>query len=121
MPVVNGKQYPYTAAGIAAANKAKKSGNPGNAIGAQNRNLRDLQTRGVPGQGVPPQPGIQPRTALNKPTARTALNRPTRSNNVQQPGPVTPKPPINDPTSKARKGKGYNFTRNLGGTPDIGY
>ena len=106
MPVVNGKQYPYTAAGIAAANKAKNNtGNPGPKTNIRNQSatLSDLKTGGE---------------TMNL-EAVPAL----RGNNVQQPGPVvTPKPPINDPTSRTRKGKGYNFTRNLGGDlPDIGY
>ena len=98
MPVVNGKQYPYTAAGITAANKAKNNpGNPGPKTNIRNQSatLSDLKTGGE---------------TINL-EAIPAL----RGNNVQQPGPVIPKPDLGDPTSKVRRAFTIAYLPSLNG------
>ena len=96
MPTVQGKKYPYTKSGIAAANKARKqAGNPG----------------GAAGNRTAPRPGLRPRTgpATGKPMGRP-MGKPMGS-------------PTAPATKGNLMKKGYNFTKNIGAddTPDIGY
>ena len=103
--------------------------NPHNIPGKPGYNPR--AERGRRGGGGRPTPGInQPPVAPPRPIPRPEVPaRPIPGMEAPGTAPRPPRPPRPGVTGRPRPGRrtgqgrrgGYNFTRNLGNTPDIGY